>query len=178
MTKTIAFIGAGNMARAMMTGLLKNGFDPKTIWASSPGITKHAQFAKDIPIHTTTDNCVAAKNANVIVFAVKPWMMESVCPEIQSIVQEKNPLIISFVTGVTTKTISQYLNAKNAIIVRTMPNVASAVGAGTAGLFATSSVGHEQRSFAESFFRSVGATVWVKQEDQLDVITAVSGSGP
>lgn len=170
--KTIAFIGAGNMARAMIAGLLQNGFNPDHIWASSPTIQKSEHC------HTTQRNTEAAENADVIVFAVKPWMMQTVCEEIKSIITKKNPLLISLVTGTKTQSILHWIHNESVSLIRTMPNIASAVSAGVTGLFANAVATAAQKEFAESLFRSVGATLWLNDESQLDIITAVSGSGP
>lgn len=174
----ISFIGAGNMARAMIGGLIQNHFPAEHIWASSPNISKHDHYEKKFQIHTTQHNNEAAKHADIIVFAVKPWMMQTVCEEIKDTVRENNPLLISLVTGIKTQTIAHWLDNKNCSIVRTMPNIAAAVGAGATGLFANQFATEEQKTAAETLFRSVGATTWVADENQLDVITAVSGSGP
>lgn len=176
--KVIAFIGAGNMARAMITGLLENGFHSNHIWASSPGIKQRDHFKNILPIQITTSNVEAASHADVIVLAVKPWMIETVANEIKSIVQQKKALLISVVTGIKTHTFSEFMGNHMIPIVRTMPNIASSVGAGMTALFATTSVSEEQKMFAESLFRSMGSAMWVADENQLDVITAVSGSGP
>lgn len=174
----IVFIGAGNMACAMIAGLMKNGFPADHIWASSPNVEKHDKIKQKFSIHLTTDNVAAARHADVIVFAVKPWVMQSVCAELKKIVQEKKPLLISLVTGTKTARIVHWCEDEYAALIRTMPNIASAVGAGATGLFANAHATEDQKAFAESLFRSVGTTVWLQQEDQLDVITAISGSGP
>ncbi len=176
--KKIAFIGAGNMARAMIGGLISNGFPADHIWASSPNVQKHEKIKSKFSIHLTADNIEAAKHADIIVFAVKPWVVETVCTEIKKIIQEKNPLLISLVTGIKTTSIIHWISHSHCALIRTMPNIASAVGAGATGLFANPHTTSDQKDFAESLFRSVGAAVWLQNEDQLDVITAVSGSGP
>lgn len=176
--KTIAFIGTGNMARAIITGLLQNDYPPHMIWASSPNIQQREQFQYQLPIQTTPDNKAAAKEADIIIFGVKPNMLQNVCDELKSIVQDKNPLCISLAAGVKTTTISTWLGLSTAGIIRTMPNIASAVGAGATALFATPSVSVEQKTFTESLFRSVGITLWTSDENQLDAVTPISGSGP
>ncbi len=176
--KKIAFIGAGNMARAMIAGLINNGFPADHIWAASPNVQKHEKIKSQFSIHLTSDNVEAAKHADIIVFAVKPWVMETVCGEIKKIMLVKKPLLISLVTGIKTTSIAHWLSHSHCALIRTMPNIASAVGAGATGLFANPHATADQKDFAESLFRSVGATLWLQNEDQLDVITAISGSGP
>ncbi len=172
--QSIAFIGAGNMARAIIAGLLKTDVDPKRIWASSPTILSRAPLS----VHVTTDNFEAAKQADIIVLGVKPWAIEALCQELKSIIHEKKPLIISLAAGVKTESIARFCEAENIALVRTMPNIASAVGAGVTGLFANAFVTSEQKTAADNLFQSVGSTVWVEEENQLDVITVISGSGP
>ena len=118
------------------------------------------------------------KQADIIVFAVKPWVMETVCEEIKAIIQENDPLLISFVTGIKTTSITNWISHSHCALIRTMPNIASAVGAGTTGLFANPHATSDHKDFAESLFRSVGVAIWLQNEDLLDVITAISGSGP
>ena len=173
--KTIAFIGAGKIARALQAGLIQNGYSADNIWMSSPNIDKNTQLTA-FPVHLTNDNNEAARHAEVIVFAVKPFVMKSVCESLKKTLQKKNNLLITVVTGTTTHSIAQWTGQTN--IVRTMPNVAASVGAGVTGLFANNDVSDDKKSFAETLFRSVGATTWVKEEGQLDAITAISGSGP
>jgi pyrroline-5-carboxylate reductase len=176
--KKIAFIGAGNMARAMIAGLLNNGFPADHIWASSPNVEKHEKIKQKFGIHLTANNAEAAKQADVIVFAVKPWVMQPVCAELKKIIQAKKPLLISLVTGTKTTRIVDWCENGYAALIRTMPNIASAVGAGATGLYANAHATEDQKAFAESLFRSIGTTIWLQQEDHLDVITAISGSGP
>src|SRR3569623_786831 len=140
------------MARAMIAGLLQNGYPTNNIWAGSPKIEKYTPLKNDFEIHITTNNIEAAQKADVIVFAVKPRVAKTICEE--------------------------FINLNTVSIILRMPIIASAVGAGVTALFATSKVDEEQKTFAESLFRSIGTTVWLSDENQLDVITAVSGSGP
>lgn len=176
-SKKIAFIGAGNMTRAMIAGLIQNGFEPNDIWASSPTIAKRKNTIP-FPIHFVVDNQEAVKAADTIVFAVKPPILERVCGALKDSIQEKKNLIISVAAGVTTHSIAAWLDKKNIAIVRTMPNIAAAVGAGVTGLYANERVTENQIMIAESLFRSIGATLWLTDENQLNVITAISGSGP
>ena len=91
--KTIAFIGAGNMARAMITGLLQNGFQSEHIWASSPNVQKHEHLKKTHGIHATPDNLEAAAQADVIVLAIKPYIIQSTWAEIKTIIHPKKTFI-------------------------------------------------------------------------------------
>ncbi len=176
--KTIAFIGAGNMARALITGLIQTDFPADHIWVSSPDV-KNRGYAQIHPkIHVTSNNAEAAKHANIIVIAVKPGNVKKVCEEIKKIIPEKFPMIVSIATGIKIESIQQWLGSTECNIVRAMPNIAAAVTASATGLYAKSCVTTEQKNWAEGLFRSVGSTIWLESELQLDAITAISGSGP
>lgn len=175
--KTIALIGAGKMGSALLSGLIQSGYDTHHIWVSSPNARNNIHLKK-FSAHVTENNNEAVAQADVVVFAVKPFIMQAVCEALQETLAKKEVLLTSVVTGVTTTTIAKWAGKKDIPIVRTMPNVAAAVGAGATGLFANAFVSHDQKMFAESLFRSVGTTMWVEDESQLDAITAISGSGP
>lgn len=126
----------------------------------------------------TSSNVEAAQEADVIVLGVKPWGIESVCQELKSIIHHKKPLIVSLAAGIKTAKIVCSCEKENLPIVRAMPNIASAVGAGMTGLFANAFVTQAQKNLVETIFRSTGAVCWVDDEAQLDDVTVVSGSGP
>jgi len=176
--KIIAFIGAGNMTRALVSGLIQNNVPADHIWVSSPEITKRHYEQLHPKIHATTNNIEAVKHANVIVLAVKPTHMKLVCTELSAMILEKKPLLISIATGITIESIQKWIGNVDCNIIRTMPNIAAAVAASTTGLYAKSCISEGQKHWTESFFRSVGSTIWLENESQLDAITAISGSGP
>ncbi len=175
--KKIAFIGSGNMARSLVSGLIQNDFPVKSIWVSGRTAEKKAYFSQVFKVNIAASNIDAVKAADVIVLCVKPYQLQTVCEEIKSAVGEKKPLIISIAAGVTTTSIANWLD-ENVAIVRTMPNMASAIASGATGLFANKYVNEDQHEFAESLLRCVGLTVWVENEGLLDSVTALSGSGP
>jgi len=172
----IAFIGAGNMAACLIGGLVNGGYDPKTIIASNPSSEKLILLKNKFNINITNDNKEAARQADVIVFAVKPNKIATVCQELSSIVN-KDKLIISLAAGIQTKQIHQWLEHSLPII-RCMPNTPALIGSGASALFANENVTRSQKQFAESLLRSVGLCIWIDSEDQIDTITALSGSGP
>ncbi len=176
-TPTITFIGAGNMARSIIHGLVANGFMAKDIWISNPSPEKLQALANQFQVQVTGDNCIAAEHGDVIILAVKPNHIQLVCEELKTIIKDKNPLIISVASGVSADSIKQYLEHQ-AAIVRAMPNIASAVQAGATALFANQQVSEDQCSLAESIFRAVGLVVWLEKEELMKVALAVSGSGP
>lgn len=176
-SQKIAFIGAGNMTRALVVGLLNGGFNPKQITASNPSSEKLVQFKEQFGIHVTESNVEAAVNADIVVLAVKPGKIALVCEEIKSVIADKKILFISVATGVCVETIGRYLGGEPSII-RAMPNTPVAVSAGATALFANDQTNELHKEIAEALFRRVGLAVWLNEESLLDAVTAVSGSGP
>lgn len=174
---TLAFIGAGNMARSLIGGLIADGFDPKKIWATNPNAEKLSKLQQQFGIQVTTDNKAGAEKAGVLIFSVKPSQMKTVAEEIATVVQKNKPLVISVATSITEKSLREWFECKTSIV-RCMPNMPALIRSGATALFANAEVKEEQKSLAESIMRAVGVTVWLNDEAQLDAVTALSGSGP
>ena len=175
MDKIIGFIGAGNMNSAIIGGLIKSGEQPSNIIVSNPSPKKLEGLAKDYSIITTTDNIAVAQRADVIVLGVKPHFVETVCEEIAEVV--KSALIISVAAGKPITNIASYFGVNQAII-RAMPNTPSLVGKGATGICLNNNVSKEQALMAESIFATIGITEIIEDESLMDVVTALSGSGP
>ncbi|KGK42832.1 pyrroline-5-carboxylate reductase [Nitrincola sp. A-D6] len=175
--KKITFIGAGNMAGAIFKGLLAKGYPADAITATAREADHLQKLKHSLQIHVTSDNQEAVTDAEVIVLAVKPQVMQSVCREIATQVSRSRPLIISVAAGLQAETLNNWLGGGHAVI-RCMPNTPSLVGAGASGLYALPNVQAEQRDFADQLLSGVGLVEWVEQESLLDVVTAISGSGP
>lgn len=173
----LAFIGAGNMASALIGGLVKQGFGPDRISASDPTSASLDKLRAIAPVRTTADNLAAVANADVIVLAVKPQVMKQVLEPLADILQQRKPLIISIAAGIEIASIARWLGG-DLPIVRCMPNTPALVQLGATGLFANAQVSTEQKQLADSILRAVGIALWVDSEAQLDAVTAVSGSGP
>jgi len=174
---SIAFIGAGNMAAALIGGLVADGTDPQGIIASDPDQAKCDALSAATGIRTTTDNTQAVSAAEVVVLAVKPQVLQQVATSLEGVVQEQRPLVMSIAAGVLSQTIDAWLGG-NIALVRCMPNTPAMLQCGATGLFATNNVSEAQRGQAESIMRAVGLTTWVPEEGLMDAVTAVSGSGP
>jgi pyrroline-5-carboxylate reductase len=172
----LAFIGAGNMARAIIGGLISNGYPADHIWASEPDLSRLADLAAQ-GLHTTSDNNLAVASADLVVLAVKPQVLKSVAQDIAESTQTHKPLIVSIAAGIMSSSIDQWLGG-NIAIVRCMPNTPALVQTGASGLYANPQVSAEQRLQAETVMQATGIAIWVEQESQLDAVTAVSGSGP
>lgn len=177
MANHITFIGAGNMASAIIGGLIDSGFSSSNITATSPDDAMLAPVRERLGIHTDTDNNAAVSQADVVVLAVKPQIMRQVCEAMRDSVQRQKPLIISIAAGLDANTIDGWLGGDNALV-RCMPNTPSLVGYGASGLFANTRVSAEQRDVATQLMEAVGIVEWVEDEALLDAVTAVSGSAP
>ena len=174
---TIGFIGGGNMATSLIGGLIANGGDSSRIWVSEPHHERRDLLQSRFAINTCNDNQLLVEKCDVIVLAVKPQMLRDVCGDIRAAVQARKPLLISIAAGIRMADIDRWLGGTTALV-RTMPNTPALVRSGATALTANASVSDGQREVAESIMRAVGLTLWVDDEDQLDAVTAVSGSGP
>ncbi len=172
----IAFIGAGNMARAIIGGLIAEGYSRSDISASGPRLSNLEKVAYDFRINVSVDNTATAAKADVVVLAVKPQMLKEVALEIAGALAHK-PLIISLAAGITTTSLNQWLGADQAIV-RCMPNTPSQLRVGASGLFANPQVNVSQRGAANAILGAVGIVQWVEDESLINAVTAVSGSGP
>ncbi|WP_416139010.1 pyrroline-5-carboxylate reductase [Halomonas sp. HK25] len=177
MATRVTFIGAGNMASAIIGGMIDSGVSPSAITATSPSDAFLAPVHERYGIHTNTDNLAAVAQADVVVLAVKPQVMKEVCEGLASVVQRRRPLIISVAAGLDAATLEGWLGGELAMV-RCMPNTPALVGAGASGLFANARVNEEQRRLATELMEAVGLVEWVEEEALLDAVTAVSGSGP
>jgi len=173
---TIAFIGAGNMASSIIGGLVATGHPPGSIIASDPNTDALHKLAAQSGIQTSSDNATAVKEANIVVLSVKPQIMQLVCESLVDYLST-NTLTISIAAGINCNSLKQWLNKKQPIV-RCMPNTPALVQAGASALFANKKTSDEQRKQAETILSAVGTVNWVEKEDDLDAVTAVSGSGP
>ena len=172
----IGFIGAGNMAYALIKGLLNNGFDANQINISDPNEELLQSRESELKVTTYSDNTSLLSNSDIIFFAVKPQVLSSVCLELKGVVKSKH-LFVSIVAGIRSSDINRWLGGNFALI-RTMPNTPALFQSGVTGLFANEVVNNEQKSLVESILSSVGECFWVDEEKLIDAITAISGSGP
>lgn len=172
----IAFIGAGNMARAIIGGLLENGFAAANIWAAEPDASRLQDLAEQ-GLKTTCDNNEAVASADMVILAVKPQIMQAVASELADAAQKHQPLFVSIAAGISLDALDRWLGG-DAAVVRCMPNTPSLVQTGASGLFANARVSEQQRNLATQAMEAVGIALWVQNEAELDVVTAISGSGP
>ncbi len=176
-TNKIGFIGGGNMASSLMSGLIASGHSPQQIWVSDINQDTLKSLAANLKVNISESNDAVVNEVDVIVLAVKPQTMSSVAKGIAPLVQQRKALVISIAAGINQTTLSQWLGSDTAIV-RCMPNTPALVLTGATAMHANDKVSTVQRNLAETILRSVGIALWVQNENDLDAVTAVSGSGP
>jgi pyrroline-5-carboxylate reductase len=173
---TVGFIGAGNMAEAMIRGLIRGGHVPaERIAASAPRAERRDELAKRYAIRAEASNADVARWASLLVLCVKPQIQSRVLREIASAVTPAT-LVVSIAAGVATEVIEEAL-ADNVRVVRAMPNTPALVGAAATAIAAGRHAGAADVAIARALFDAVGVTV-VLDESHLDAVTGLSGSGP
>ena len=172
----IGFIGAGNMAYALIKGLLSDGFDAKNINVSDSNDELLIKRQSELNITTYSDNVSLLDNSDIVIFAVKPQVLSMVCLELKNNAKP-NHLFVSIVAGIRGNDINRWLGG-NFALVRTMPNTPALFQSGVTGLFANELVNSQQKELVTSILSSVGECFWVDEEKLIDAITAISGSGP
>ena len=173
---TIAIIGAGNMGASLALGLLRAGYSPEKIKIADMSEEKLAPFAAE-HLFTTHINADVVKDANVVILAVKPFIIPEVIQPLAKTLQQAQPMIVSIAAGVSIKILSGLINDQ-CTIVRAMPNLPATVGCGMSALFSRHPLTKEETALIENIFNAVGSTAWLNNEQEIDAITALSGSGP
>ena len=169
----ICFIGGGNMAQALIGGLLSRGLPSTRITVSDP-VEQIREILQAKDVHVTDNNVEAIRDADIVVLAVKPQVLGSVLQPLNGLFNDK--LIVSIVAGAEIQTISKFTGTD--LVVRVMPNTPALVQTGAHGLFAYPVVDEAKRELASQVLAATGLTLWVDSEAQIDAVTAVSGSGP
>jgi pyrroline-5-carboxylate reductase len=177
---TIGFIGGGNMAGSLIGGLIQAGIPASDISVAEPGAARSAALKQQFGINTCSDNNETLR-CDVVLLAVKPQLLKTVCQQLDTS-SSKSPLFISIAAGVKSTDINRWLsrdqNSGDFAIVRCMPNTPALLQCGASGLFANAQVSETQKQQAEKILQAVGLVIWVSKEEQLNAVTAVSGSGP
>jgi pyrroline-5-carboxylate reductase len=170
----ILFIGGGNMATALIGGLLQQGFRPGDMHAVdvSEEARRRLQQQFGVSAMATFEGEIAE---DVVLLAVKPQQMSAVANDLRA--RLRGQLVISIVAGIRTADLARWLGG-HARIVRVMPNTPALIRSGVSGLFAAAPVNKADRDSAQSILGSVGGVVWVRNESDIDAVTAISGSGP
>lgn len=174
----LSFIGYGNMGRVFVEAIAKAEIvSSKQIIVADPRAEKLEQLHREWGVKTTTNNQEAVREAGIVLLAVKPQQMRDVLQEFKDVVQPQ-ALVISIAAGFTISSIAQALERENQPIIRVMPNLAATVGKSVSGWIANSHVSDEQKKTTKQLLQAVGMEFVVDSEEMLDVVTAVSGSGP
>jgi pyrroline-5-carboxylate reductase len=176
-TNKIGFIGGGNMASSLISGLIASGHAPEQIWVSDINPDALADLKKQLNVNTSANNDEVVNAVDVVVLAVKPQTLHTVAQSIAAPIQQKKPLVVSIAAGINQNSLSRWLGTDTAIV-RCMPNTPALVLTGATALHANAKVSAEQCDLAENILRAVGIALWVDDEAELDAVTAVSGSGP
>ena len=177
MNRSVCILGAGNMGRALVGGLLRSGTRPEQLTVGEKNAAARETLARDFGVSASADNQAAAAGAAVVVLAVKPQDAVATLAGLAALFARQRALVVSVAAGVRSAAL-QGACGGGIGVVRAMPNRPALVGAGITGLYAAGDVSPAQRANAERVLGSVGETVWVPSEDALDVVTALSGSGP
>ena len=172
----ICFIGGGNMARSIIGGLIARGSAAQNITVCDPQQATLAGLQVDFGVAVSQNNAAAVAVADVVVLAVKPQVMASVCRDLAPRISP-GVLVISIAAGINCTSLAEWLGTRTAIV-RCMPNTPALVGEGASGLYASTGVTAAQKHQAEAIMAAVGTVAWVESEHLMDAVTAVSGSGP
>ena len=173
----IAIIGGGHMGRALVGGLVRRGVRPEHIRVGDASAAVRGALERDFGIRTHADNRAAIADASVLVVAIKPQDSAAVLAQLAPQLRAQRPLIVSVVAGIRIASLTAWCGEGLAIL-RAMPNRPALLGAGATGIFAPAGVSPAQRALAESVMRSVGEVAWLRAEHEIDLVTALSGSGP
>lgn len=170
----VAFVGGGNMASAIIGGLHHHGSQTNQLMVIEPSAEKRTQLnqAFGVIVH---DQVQAAAQQSIIVLAVKPQQLQSVCSALRT--EIKDQLVISIAAGIRSESIADWLGGHQKVI-RVMPNTPAQVQAGISALYAFGNVSTNERQAADQLMQAVGSTIWLEDESQMDAVTAISGSGP
>jgi pyrroline-5-carboxylate reductase len=175
---SVGFVGGGNMALAMVGGLLESGHDPGCIFVSDPSESQRERIQElNSRLRIGEDNAETAEHADILVLAIKPQIAIDVARAINRLTRPKNQLVISIMAGVTLGSLETAL-APTTSIVRIMPNQPALAGAGMSALVATDATGTAHRDQAQYIAEATGRAVWIDDEKLMDAVTAISGSGP
>ncbi|MDA8022360.1 MAG: pyrroline-5-carboxylate reductase [Gammaproteobacteria bacterium] len=173
----ISFIGGGNMAAALLGGLVRGGWPAEALAVAEPRAEQRRELTRRFGVACFEDNAECAARADAVVFAVKPQALREAANSVADALRRGKPLLISIAAGIRCDDLLRWAGGDFALV-RAMPNTPALVGAGITGLFANAHASAAQRELAQEVLRAAGGTLWVAREELMDAVTAVSGSGP
>jgi pyrroline-5-carboxylate reductase len=171
----ITFLGGGNMANALIGGLLKTGFAAADIAVIEIGAEGRARLENAYGVRCYAAPDASALDCDVVLLAVKPQQMHAACAPLAPYLEQQ--LVICIAAGLRLADLARWLGGHGKLV-RCMPNTPALIGAGVTGLYAAPAVSAAERTAAERILQAVGSTLWIADEAQMDAVTAVSGSGP
>ena len=174
----VAYVGGGNMARALAGGMLAAGYKPQHVLISEPLAEHRDSLAEELPGAVILEhNEDAVRGAECIVLAIKPQILCEVCKPLASLVQQNKPLVISIAAGVRASDIETWLGGELPVV-RVMPNQPALLRLGISGLYANEHTSKQQLRAATNIISTTGPVIRVNSEEDIDTVTAVSGTGP
>ena len=174
----VAYVGGGNMARALAGGMLAAGYEASHLWISEPAAEQRSRLVEELPGAVIVENnAEAVRDAECVLLAVKPQILADVCKPLAHIVQTSRPLVISIAAGVRARDIEHWLGG-SLPVVRVMPNQPALLRLGISGLYANEQTSEHQLRAATNIISTTGPVVKVASEEDIDTVTAVSGTGP
>lgn len=175
--QNLAVLGGGHMGRALIGGLLRRGSRPEDLAVADVDAATRARLTRDFAVRAYALPEEAIRGATLIVVAVKPQHVAALLGAIRAALRAERPLVLCIAAGIREASLREWCGP-GISLVRAMPNCAALVGAGVSGLFAAADVPEAARAAAERVLAAVGETVWLPREQDLDAVTALSGSGP
>ncbi|HEU0188472.1 MAG TPA: pyrroline-5-carboxylate reductase [Gallionella sp.] len=170
----ITFIGGGNMATALIGGLLGKGFAAQNISVVEINADSRARLQRDFAVHAVETAAEGIAGSQIIILAVKPQQLRDVAKQLAPMLSGQ--LLISIAAGIRAVDLSRWTRSQ--AIVRAMPNTPALIRSGMTGMYALPAVSDSQRNEAQNILAAAGETLWVREEAMLDAVTAISGSGP
>jgi pyrroline-5-carboxylate reductase len=174
----LSFIGTGNMASAIIQGLLSAGYPSDRIRGTTARAESAEAAAHNLGVHVDTDNASAIAQADIVLLGVKPQMMAELCRSIAPSIQSRQPTVISLAAGLSVASLSQWLDVDHLRLLRCMANTPVKLGAGVCGFFAPANISAAEQQPGDVIFSLLGTTQWVQHESELHTITAIAGSAP
>jgi pyrroline-5-carboxylate reductase len=172
----ITILGCGSLGESLLAGLLRRGQPTHRLSASSRRPERRQQLSQRYDVTVSADNRALAEQANIVVLAVKPKQMAEFCRDFAGI-SLAGKLVVSVAAGIRTDQLQHWLGQPVALI-RSMPNTPAAIGLAATGLYCGNEVSVHQRALTEQLFSAIGQSVWLADENLMDLVTAIAGSGP
>jgi pyrroline-5-carboxylate reductase len=173
----IAFIGGGNMSSALIGGLLARGVAADDLSVADPSVAQLERLRREFGLKTTADNVEAVRGSDLVVLAVKPQDMARAAGSLAAELAARRRVVVSVAAGIRLESLAQSLGGASPLV-RAMPNRPALIGAGVTAAYSSPGVTPGERTAVEAVLSAVGPLVWLEEEEQLDAVTAVSGSGP